>query len=389
LPRALALADRTPLTGLADSIRWEVARHPRGRDILAAKLAAQPDADATRNLRIMAFALKDDASAPMPRGWAKVQARFPDAGDVVDQLTALFGDKAVLAKMRGILADTSQPQAKRKFAFDLLKRSNDPEATPIFARLLDVDAFRSAVIPLLGRSADPATAEALIHRFAKLDAADKSAALAALCSRSALALPLLRAVQSGAFDRGQLTALQVRQMRNLRDAEVDKMLDQTWGKVNESSEAAKTTIARLKKTYSAAPLWAYNGNAGRETFTQVCAVCHAFNGVGGKVGPDLGGSWRNGLDYFLENIVDPNAVVGENYQLHVITKKDGSVMSGLIEQESGTAVTLRTLTESLVIAKSEIKDHQKLAQSLMPPGLLEALPERKAIELLKFLTSKQ
>jgi hypothetical protein len=61
----------------------------------------------------------------------------------------------------------------------------------------------------------------------------------------------------------------------------------------------------------------------------------------------------------------------------------------LIEQESGTAVTLRTLTESVVVAKSDIKDHQKLAQSLMPPGLLEALPERKVIELLKFLTSRQ
>lgn len=36
----------------------------------------------------------------------------------------------------------------------------------------------------------------------------------------------------------------------------------------------------------------------------------------------------------------------------------------------------------------EIKTRQKLAQSLMPPGLLEALPERKVIELLKFLTSK-
>jgi len=41
------------------------------------------------------------------------------------------------------------------------------------------------------------------------------------------------------------------------------------------------------------------------------------------------------------------------------------------------------------VAKADIKDHQKLAQSLMPPGLLEALPEPKVIELLKFLTSKQ
>jgi len=107
------------------------------------------------------------------------------------------------------------------------------------------------------------------------------------------------------------------------------------------------------------------------------------------MGPDLGGSWRNGLDYFLENIVDPNAVVGENFQLHVLTKKDGTVLSGLLDQESDTSITLRTLTEPIVVAKSDLKDHQKLAQSLMPPGLLEALPERKVIELLKFLTSKQ
>ena len=43
---------------------------------------------------------------------------------------------------------------------------------------------------------------------------------------------------------------------------------------------------------------------------------------------------------------------------------------------------------SVIIAKADIKTREKLAQSLMPPGLLEALPERQAIELLKFLMSK-
>ncbi len=149
------------------------------------------------------------------------------------------------------------------------------------------------------------------------------------------------------------------------------------GKVNDSSEAAKATISRLKQVYTAAPLWAYDANSGHATFTQICAVCHALNGVGGKLGPDLAGTWRNGLDYFLENIIDPNAVVGENYQLHVLTKKDGSVVSGLLDQESATAITLRTIGEPVTVAKADVKDHQKLAQSLMPPGLLEAMPERK------------
>ncbi len=392
--RALALADTTPQPSLVNSIRWFAARSPQGRDLLLAQLTKQDDAAAARSLRILAFALKDEAALPMPAAWTQAHERLAKSADaslanVADQLAAIFGDKTVLAKMRGILADEKAPLPQRQFAFDLLKRGNDAEAVPIFARLLDVDAFRTTVIPLLSRSNDPATADALIARFEKFDAPDRSAALGALTSRAPLALPLLRAMQAGKFDRKHLSALQVRQMRNLHNADVDRLLDEAWGRVNESSDAAKATIARLKKGYTAAPLWAYNASAGRETFNQICAVCHAVNGTGGKLGPDLAGAWRNGLDYFLENIVDPNAVVGENYQLHLITKKDGTVVSGLLDQESATSVTLRTVTETAVVAKADIAKREKLAQSLMPPGLLEALPEQKAFELLKFLTSKQ
>ncbi len=170
----------------------------------------------------------------MPASWPQVQARFAKATDpaltnAADQVAALFGDTAVLAKMRNVLADDSQPQSRRQFAFDLLKRAGDPEATAIFARLLGVQAFRSSVIPLLARSNDPSTAEALMSLFEQLNATDRSAALNTLTSRPALALPLLRALEAGKFDRNRLSALQVRQMRNLHDPEVDRLLDQAWG----------------------------------------------------------------------------------------------------------------------------------------------------------------
>jgi putative heme-binding domain-containing protein len=148
-------------------------------------------------------------------------------------------------------------------------------------------------------------------------------------------------------------------------------------------------MARFRQAYTTAPLWAFDAKSGGETFQQVCAVCHAMNGVGGKLGPDLAGSWRNGLDYFLENIIDPNAVVGENFQLNVVTRKSGAVLSGVIELETPTAITMRTITESVVIPRNEIQSRQKLPQSLMPPGLLEALPQRKAIELLKYLLTRR
>ncbi|MFZ2278009.1 MAG: PVC-type heme-binding CxxCH protein [Prosthecobacter sp.] len=380
-PRGLALAAKTPLPSLADSIRWYAATTPAGREALI------PTIQSERDLKILAFGMKDEAKAAMPKAWPQLQSKFP--GTTSDQLSALFGDKAVLAKMRDLLADATQPLPQRRSAFDLLKRVSDPEATPIFAKLLDQPDFTSAVIPLLSRSADPATAAALMSHFTKLNDTDRSAALGALTSRPELALPLLAAVKAGTFEKKHLSSLQIRQMRNLNHAEVNTLLDVVWGKVNDSSEAAKASIAKLKKAYQSAPLWAFNGKAGEETFKQVCAVCHAMGGVGGKLGPDLGGSWRNGLDYFLENIIDPNAVVGDNFQLHVLTKKDGSVISGVIEQETDTSITARTVTESLIIPKADLKDRQKMSVSLMPPGLLESMPERKALELLKYLLSKR
>jgi len=387
--RGLALADKTPLPSLADSVRWFAAASPVGREQLVTGMVTAPEDLAARELRILAFGLKGEAKAAMPNAWPQAKARMSgSSAALATELGALFGDKAVIARMRAALADDKAPVAARHTAFDLLKRIGDTEATSLFARLLDVDEFRSAVIPLLARSADPATATALIQRFEKFSESDRNAALTTLASRAALALPLLHAVKDGRFDRKRLSAFQVRQMRNLHDAELDKLLDQTWGKVNESSAAMKATIARLQKSYQEAPLWAFDAGAGKQIFQQVCAVCHAMNGVGGKLGPDLAGSWRNGVSYFLENIVDPNAVVGEQFQLNVITRRDGTVLSGIVEQDSGSAITIRTITEAVIVPKGEIKERQKLAQSLMPPGLLEALPERKVIELLKFLMSK-
>ena len=221
------------------------------------------------------------------------------------------------------------------------------------------------------------------------EVAELEAALAAFTSRPALALPLLRAVEAGRFDRQFLTALHARQLRRLNDPQVNAALDRVWGRASESSADAKATIARIRDVYRNAPVWSYELEAGRKVYERACSACHAMGGnAGGKLGPDLGGTWRNGLDYFLENIVDPNAVVGAAYEMHVLTKRDGTVLSGMIDRETETAVVIRGVTETVTVAKSEIRERQKTTQSLMPAGLLEALPERETVELLKFLTTE-
>ena len=97
----------------------------------------------------------------------------------------------------------------------------------------------------------------------------------------------------------------------------------------------------------------------------------------------------NGVDYFIDNIVDPNAVVGVDFQLNVLTLKDGSVLSGMVERETETAYVVRTPTETRNVAKGDVKSREVLAQSLMPAGLLETTTRKtRVIELLMFLTDK-
>jgi hypothetical protein len=63
------------------------------------------------------------------------------------------------------------------------------------------------------------------------------------------------------------------------------------------------------------------------------------------------GTWRHGADYFIENIVDPNAVVGEAFQLNVLMLKDGTTLSGLatptpdgfsLQPPAGPAIPIKT-----------------------------------------------
>jgi putative heme-binding domain-containing protein len=192
----------------------------------------------------------------------------------------------------------------------------------------------------------------------------------------------------GTFPKTDLTALHLRQMQQLGSPELNDALTRTWGRFNPTSDSAKATVARFSKLFREAPLWAYDTGKGREVFQKVCASCHAHGGGEAKIGPDLGGTWSHGADYFFENIADPNAVIGDAYQLTTVTRHDGSVTAGAIARESPEAITLRTITESVTIPASQIKSRETLAQSLMPPGLLEALSEREVIELLKFLTAK-
>jgi putative membrane-bound dehydrogenase-like protein len=390
LPRAAALAATTPIQPLADSIHWYLGRLPEGRQQLVTAMTEEPPARAARLLEILDFSLANSGAVPMPKGWPAVVARFADGATAtqVRRLSGVFGEATVLAAMRATLADRGATVAARKEAFSMLERAGDTEAVPIFVDLLADPEFRTATLPLVSRSTDPAVGERLLAAYPSFAEQDRTAAVTVLASKPAFAGPLVAAIEAQRFPKDEITATQLRQLRGLDDAAIRAALDRVYGQVNESPAVAKATMARLKKVWADAPKWAIDRGRGGAVFTKACGACHRHGDTGGQLGPNLTGAWINGSDYFVENLVDPNAVVGPDYQLTTVITDDGRSINGIIAEETPESLVLRTPDGPVTVPVTAIEERTTSAVSLMPAGILENLPEDEFLALVMFLTTK-
>ena len=147
-------------------------------------------------------------------------------------------------------------------------------------------------------------------------------------------------------------------------------------------------MARLKQAWVGAPLWAIDAGRGRAVFQKSCAPCHVHGSMGSALGPNLTGSWGNGPDYFIDNLVDPNAVVGPDYQLTVIVTDEGSSINGILAEETPTTLVLKTPEGLVTVAKEQLEERRTSPVSMMPTGLLEQMPEADMLAIIKFLTTK-
>ena len=69
----------------------------------------------------------------------------------------------------------------------------------------------------------------------------------------------------------------------------------------------------------------------------------------------------------------------------MVNLKDGRVLNGDITAKTDRTLTLRTMTETLPLARTEIESVQESTLSLMPEGLLEALTPSQQRDLIAYL----
>jgi putative heme-binding domain-containing protein len=393
LERAFSIARKTAFPQLADWIYWYAATlEGTALDWVARSLDGVEGETLHQRLAGLWLAMEPRANLPMPDSWQVVAPALyaqssPPVQRLAERLAAVFGDQSSFPRLRATLADANADQEARQHAFAVLSRAQDRESLELFIRLLDEEAFRRQAILLLARFDTPGIASALLQRLSSFSAPELASALEALTSRVDLARALLEAVASSEVPRELLTAHHVRRLNNLNNSRIDRQVEQTWGRIHQTPAEKQAQIERLEKVFNEAPLWAYSARAGHQHFLNLCASCHRLGNEGVRLGPDLTGAGRHGIRYYLENIIDPDAVIGRDFQMSTVETRDGEAHSGLLISETPSALTLRTVVGEVIVPKAEVSQRLLSEHSLMPEGLLEGLNEREQIELLKFLTS--
>jgi len=341
-------------------------------------------------LRGISAALKGRRSVPMPAGWSDVEAKLTasknlEISTLAQSLGLTFGSQKALTALREKAQDAREPVGVRRAAVQSLLSVKDPELPSILQKLLNTPDLRDDALKGLAAFDSPAVAPSILSVYPQLSNAEKRDALNTLASRAAYARPLLDAIDQKRISSKDLTAELVRQLRNLKNPEINAQLQKVWGAFHEVTADKKKEIEKYTNIYRAGGSTPGDASRGRLVFSKTCQQCHTLFDAGGKVGPDLTGSNRTDLGYILENMVDPNAVIPNDYRTSTIEMKDERVITGIIKQQDDKSLTVVTANEQLVLPKDEVNKIQNSEISMMPEGLLANLNDQEVRDLIYYL----
>ncbi len=393
-PRAaLSLARICAIPRVAAWIRRRAAADPRGREACVEVLARTRDrAECSQILDGLQSALLNRRELEMPSHWPAAYAWLREQAQLADRalvLAAVFGDRRAYPDLRAKLADSQTPRELRELVLDALVRGKDPQAVPVIISLLDEKELCSPALRALGAFDAPSISTAILARWESYDEAQRRDAVSTLTSRSEGALALLDAMEEGRVAHEVIGAFELRKLEALGDSAVLQRLGEVWGIVRRIPEDREAEIAAWLERLTPERIAEADRSHGRAIFARTCARCHVLFGEGESVGPDLTGGNRGETEFLLRNIIDPAAIIPQEYQVTIVQTVDGRLLTGIVLEERPDALVLRTENERLTLARSEIEAMRRDANSMMPEGQLATLSEEEVRDLFGYLQGKE
>lgn len=340
-------------------------------------------------LKGMLAALEGRTDLETPAGWPALYEKLNEdeaIRQLAIQVGQQFGDAEAAKQLMATVKNTSASNEDRNNAVRALASNQREELKAELPALLEDETVQVEAIRAVAAYNDQSLGRQLLHMYDGLDATRRLEVVQTMASRPEYGWMLAGEIQKETISKQDIPVYVARQMRRV----VGNGFVEIWGPIDDMSTDKSQAYRKYRALLTNEAVSAADVRSGRQVFEQTCGSCHKMYGEGGIIGPDLTGSNRGNLDYILSNMISPSEVIQDDYMLVVVSTQDGRTYMGNVSGEDDRQVTLRVVGQGdVVISKSSIRSREVTPNSLMPEGMLQALPDDKVLDLVAYLRTTE
>ena len=308
------------------------------------------------------------------------------AAETVQARAARRRVDAVLSRSAVVALDGNAAVEQRLGAIRLLAQTDHATVGQTLQRVLapqHPSEVQLAAVRALAQLPDPAAAASLLdpRLWQAFTPQVREAVLSALLTDERQTLLLLDALERGSLPVTAVGPLRRNRLTTHGNARIQERSRALFAAVAPTDrmqvyERLRTTI--LSRTARL--------NRGREVFAGHCAPCHAVDGAGGQLGPDLSGIRNQPADAILLHVLVPDYEITPGYQSYTVETRDRRTLFGRLESEAPNSVTLRdSSSQQHAILRSDLLSMSASPRSLMPADLERAMSEQDLADLIAYL----
>jgi putative heme-binding domain-containing protein len=155
----------------------------------------------------------------------------------------------------------------------------------------------------------------------------------------------------------------------------------------DASEQGAEPVVRQRAAELEGGSWA----RGRKVFFSElagCSKCHAVQGHGGAIGPDLSNLVQRDYQSVLRDVTEPSYAINPDYITYRVVLKNGRVLTGAVRTEGDKLLVGDEKGQVSTVKRDEVEQLQPSPRSIMPEGLPQALGPERMKDLMTFLLTE-
>ena len=292
-------------------------------------------------------------------------------------LTEMIDDAKTVA------VDEKQKAKRRVVAIQSLDLAIFEDTEELVTELLDgrqPQEVQMAALQVLGNYRNSAVADVILDAWLALSPKVQGEATETLFARRDRLRALLTAIEQKQVSPSQLDATRIKMLLEHSDKKIKAKAAELLS--DEKLGLRKDVVADYRETLT------MKGDRarGKAVFKKECSKCHRLEGEGVDLGLPLNDIKQRGVEVILTNTLDPNREVNPAYLNYVVVTDNGLTVTGMIESESATSITLkREEGEKSVVLRSSVDEIQNTGMSIMPEGLEKQLTKQNMADLIEYL----